>query len=295
MKDSAVSTFKADHEPVIIMFVVTALIKFSELVTGDYKHQYVKEYLESGGSCLELLQIVETDNSISPALVFKIVYHILLSVNTNFLQYQPAAQEACRYLMSTFVPLLNKMLGLNSSVIERKTVLQLLTAVVTSSATLAKDVLLQINFNPTNMELLTKLVNVEDSVRNAFVNFLTAFLVDGQYPTLAVLLEKRGLLTSIIRGLQYDNADSVCMVITALKIHVLENPYVSKTVKMKVFSTPVVKDIVNLYNWKGPKAIVDNKKDKEIRQIEVRTPNLCFYSVLVFIFPSFNQCFFAGR
>lgn len=182
-------------------------------------------------------------------------------------KYQPAAQEACRYLLNTYITLLNKMLSLNSSILERKTVLQLLTAVITISATLAKDVLLQINLNPTNIELLSKSTNVEDSVRSAFINFLTAFLVDGQYPTLAVLLEKRGLLTSIIKGLQYDQADCVCMVITALKNHVLENPLVSKTVKMKVFSTPVVKDIVNLYNWKGPTAIA--AKNKETKTFEV--------------------------
>lgn len=197
------------------------------------------------------------------------MYHLLLTINTSLPQHRPAAEEACRYLMNTFVTLLNKMLSLNSAILERKTVLQLLTAVVTFSATLAKDVLLHINFNPTNIELLTKPVDVEDSVRNAFINFLTAFLVDGQYPTLAVLLEKRGFLSSIIKGLQFDSADCVCMVMTALKIHVLENPFVSKTVKMKVFSTPVVKDIVNLYNWKGPMAIVDNKKNKKVA-FEVR-------------------------
>lgn len=239
------------------------MIKFSEVITCDNKHQYIAEYLTNGGSCLELLRIIETDSTVSPALVFKIVYHLLLSINTSFPEHRPAAQEACRYLLNTFITLINKMLSLNSTILERKTVLQLLTAVATLSAMLAKDVLLQVNFNPTNIELLTKPTDIEDSVRNAFINFLTAFLVDGQYPTLAVLLEKRGFLTSIIKGLQYDTANSACMVITALKVHVLENQFVSKTVKMKVFSTPVVKDIVNLYNWKGPEAIVDDKKKKK--------------------------------
>ncbi|XP_050298339.1 uncharacterized protein LOC126737471 isoform X2 [Anthonomus grandis grandis] len=48
-----------------------------------------------------------------------------------------------------------------------------------------------------------------------------------------------------------------------MKNHILENASVMKTTKMHVFNTGVVKDIVNLYNWKGPdglKALEKNNK-----------------------------------
>lgn len=66
-------------------------------------------------------------------------------------------------------------------------------------------------------------------------------------------------------GLQYDDDNTVCVVITAMKNHILENTAVKKTTKMHVFNTAVVKDIVNLYNWKGLdgfKALDKSNKNK---------------------------------
>lgn len=240
----------------INFFIV--LLNFSKEIKNNEKPDCILDYLDSGGSCLELLQIIESDSTVPPSIIFEIVYYSLLRIHSKYPQHQSSGYEACKYMLNTYLTLFNKMMSLNSSPIERKTALNLLTAAATFSSNLAKDILLQINFNPTNIELLSKRTGTKDTVREAFINFLMAFLVDGYYPTLAVLLEKRGLLTSIIKDLQYDNADCVCLVMTALKNHVLENQFVSKTVKMHTFSTPVVKDIVNLYNWKGPQ--VDKKK-----------------------------------
>lgn len=227
------------------------------------------EYLDSGGSCLDLLQLLETD--VQAVFVFEIVTKVLLAVCAGLFRHETAAQEACRYLLNNHITLLNKMLSLNSSVNERKIVLKLLTVIATVSTALAKDVLLKVNFHQANIEVLSKNTSETNDVRYHFIQFLIAFVVDGQYPTLAVLLEKRGLLTSIMGGLQYDDADCVCLVITALKIHILENPFVSKTVKMKTFNTQVLKNIVNLYNWKGKGHAPDAAKKKQKVQSVSRT------------------------
>lgn len=89
-------------------------------------------------------------------------------------------------------------------------------------------------------------------MRQAFINFVTAFLIENHYPTICILLDKKGLLTSIMSGLKFDRASDVCMVMATLKTSILENPLMGKTQKMKLFNTQVVKDIINLYNWKGP-------------------------------------------
>ena len=145
---------------------------------------------------------------------------------------------------------------------ERVVTLKALTTMVTFSAVLAKDVLLNVNFNPTNLELLTKFGEGKNEARAALIHFITAFLVDGHFPTLSVLLEKKGLMTSIIRGLQFNRTDVVVLLVTAMTNHILENSSVSKTVKMKTFSTPVVKDIVNLYNWEGPAGLQITRNTK---------------------------------
>lgn len=247
---------------------IAGLLRFIQALndTTTNTHDVVCEYLEAGGSCLELLQLLEVGD-VQPCFVFEAVTRVLLAVSAHLSQYRVAAQDACRYLLNSHCTLVNKMLGLNSSGNDRKTVLKLLTVIVTLSTTLAKDVLLKVNFNQANVELLTKNTHETEDVRYFFVRFLTAFVVDGQYPTLMVLLEKKGLLVSIIKGLQYDDADCVCMVMAALKLHILENPFVSKTTKMVTFNTQVVKSIVNLYNWKGKGHAPDAAKKRKISTV----------------------------
>lgn len=97
-------------------------------------------------------------------------------------------------------------------------------------------------------------------VRHAFIHFLIAFLIENHYPTICSLLDKKGLLISIMSGMKFDTADDVCMVMAMFKTSILENPSVGKTQKMKLFNTQVVKDIINLYNWKG----LEGLKNKSI-------------------------------
>ncbi|KAJ8964979.1 hypothetical protein NQ317_006385 [Molorchus minor] len=172
--------------------VEPTLRQFSNAINDPNRHDYAFEYLESGGNCLELLQTLELDSTIPPELVFDLVAHILLKISANYPQYQGPSYEACRYILNNYVTNINKMINLSSTSQERKSCLKLLTAMVTFSSDLAKDVLLHVNFHSTNIELLTKNTGEKDNVRDYFTRFLTAFLVDGNYPTLSTLLEKKG-------------------------------------------------------------------------------------------------------
>lgn len=242
--------------------VFTALQNFLDAIKDSESHDYILEYLENGGSCLELLQVLEQNSAIPPSAVFEIITHILLRISSSYPQYQSSAYESCRYLLNNYITVINKMINMSSTTPERKSCLKLLTAMVAFSPILAKDILMHVNFHSSNVELLTKHTGETDSVRDNFIQFLTAYLVDGHYPALSVLLEKKGFFTSIITGLKFDSADTLCLVVSAMKNFILENPSVSKTAKMKTFNTVVIRDIVNLYNWKGPAGFRALKKNK---------------------------------
>lgn len=261
----------------LIYFLVIALNAFLTVLKEPKKHDYLIEYLDNGGNCLELLHILETDSTVSPVLVFELINFILLKISSSCPQYQSAAYEACRYLISNYISVINKMISLSSTTPERKACLKLITAIVAFSPNLAKDVLINVNFQSANVELLTKNTGENDSVRDHFIRFLTAFLVDGHYPALSVLLEKKGFITSIIKGLQYDSVDTLCIVISAMKNHILENPAVSKTAKMKTFNTIVIRDIVNLYNWKGPQKLNAQRKGKNKSTVSVVVSRFDYY------------------
>lgn len=81
--------------------------------------------------------------------------------------------------------------------------LKLLTAIAALSSNLAKDILVNVKFHSANIELLTKHTGEKNSVRDCFLHFLTAFLVESDLHTLSILLEKSGLLTSVISGEVY--------------------------------------------------------------------------------------------
>lgn len=233
----------------MINFTFLVLNEFMTLI--ETNEDVIFEYLESGGSCTELLQILESEISIHPTIILEAVNRVLLQISLYYEKYQSNAHEACRYILNNYVLLINKMLGFSSSTKERKVVLKILTTIVTFSASVAKDILIHVNLNPANVELLTKYSNDTDSVRDAFIHFVIAYLSEA-YPFVSVLLEKKGLLSNVLKGLQFDLSDTVCLFLNMMKDKLLLNPHVSKTFKMKIFCTPVVRHIINLYNWKGP-------------------------------------------
>ncbi|XP_060522167.1 uncharacterized protein LOC132699461 [Cylas formicarius] len=248
---------------------LSAIKQFLDALKLSTEHDYVYEYLVNGGNCVELLQVLESDSTISPTLVFDLVTDILLRVNLNYPQYKNSTVEACRYLLNNYISVLHKMIGLSSSKEERKSCMKLLTAVAALAPNLAKDILLNVKFHSANIELLIKHTGEKDSVRDMFIHFVTAFLVDGNEHVLCILLERSSLLTSIISGLQYDSSETLCIVITAMKNYILENGSVSKTTKMKVFNTSAIKDIVNLYNWRGPEGLTNlQKNNKSIFEVD---------------------------
>lgn len=102
------------------ILLISALSEFSSTLASSPKHDYVFDYLRDGGNCLELLQTLEQDSAVPPAVVFDLITHVLLGITSKHGQYQNSAYEACRYLINNFLPVVHKMLGLSSTKEERK-------------------------------------------------------------------------------------------------------------------------------------------------------------------------------
>lgn len=71
-----------------------------------------------------------------------------------------------------------------------------------------------------------------------------------------------GLLTSIIPGLLYDSSNTVHLVLTTLQNTILMNMSISKTAKLRTFSTAVVRSLLTLYDWKGPLKWIPTRKNQ---------------------------------
>lgn len=181
---------------------------------------------------------------------------------------QSSAEEACRHLINTHLASVHLMLSAQSRAKNRKIVLKLLAAIVSLGGTLPRELLNHLSFHSQLLDVLVTHLKPTDpqSVRTCFIHFILAFLIDGTASDIRALLEKRGVLSSIFAGLAYDYSDIVQLVLTTVKKYILENPIITKTTKLHVFSTPVVQGLVNLYNWKGPKNWPGNKKQKVLTE-----------------------------
>lgn len=219
----------------------------------------IKEYLESDAGLEEILKCVNVNDKKNLALAttaFSAVRIILMRILSDLPQFYVKAEVGCRYLLRAFLPIINTMLSLNSNAHQRKIVLRLLTAVVTVSSELAHEVAVQVTLSPPVLELLVKHSQAPEgkhSVRSCFIHYLLSFFVSGSDFTIRLLLDKKGYINSIIPGLMYDSADMVVLVLATLRSKVLENPSVSKTNKLRTFSVPVIRSLIGLYEWKGPK------------------------------------------
>lgn len=196
-----------------------------------------------------------------------------------------SAEEACRCLINSHLSSIHSMLSSQSAARDRRIVLKLLAAVVSLGKTFPRELLNHLSLHQELVEALTAHSKPTDrqSVRTCFIYFLLSFLPEGNYQDVRALLEKRGVFSSIFSGLIYDHPDLVQLVLTTARQHILENSKITKTTKLHVFSTPVIKSIVQLYNWKGPNNWKKHVKElsaenvdpsqKEVRDCDILNDN----------------------
>ncbi|XP_008209600.1 nucleolar pre-ribosomal-associated protein 1 [Nasonia vitripennis] len=245
----------------------STLQKFITLCSQNNKKDLAAEYLQAGGSVLEILRLLDSSekkNINNASTVFAAMHIAIMKILAQYPQMQSSAEEACRHLINTHLASIHLMLSAQSKPKNRKIVLKLLAAVVSLGGTLPRELLNHLSFHSQLLEVLVTHSKPTDpqSVRTCFIHFILAFLIDGTASDVRALLEKRGVLSSIFAGLTYDYSNVVQLVLTTVKKYILENPIITKTTKLHVFSTPVVQGLVNLYNWKGPKNWPGHKKQK---------------------------------
>lgn len=170
------------------------------------------------------------------------------------------------------MPTVEIMVSENSGPRHRKIILKLLTSMVTLNPDLGIEVLNQAPLTPKHLQHIVEKSNYKekDNVRTAFVHFMTSFLVDGHLPLIKALLEKQGLLALVIPGLIQDEAEAVLMFLNIMKKNVIENGFISKSLKLKTFSHQVLHNIFKLFSWKGPPELsheVRNESRPEIMSL----------------------------
>ncbi|KAI5634914.1 nucleolar pre-ribosomal-associated protein 1 domain-containing protein [Phthorimaea operculella] len=232
----------------------------------DNREDYLLQYLKVGGNSHEILCQISQDNKKNLTLAtpaFHLFHLIILKVQSSMPHLISVTEEACRYFLNTFMPTVEIMISENSGPRHRKIILKLLTSMVTLNPDLGIEVLNQAPLTPKHLQYITEKVNYKekDNVRTAFVHFMTSFLVDGHLPLIKALLDKQGLLPLVIPGLIQDEAEAVLMFLNILKKNVIDNTFISKSLKLKTFSHQVLHNLFKLFSWKGPPELSNESRN----------------------------------
>ncbi|XP_012219592.2 nucleolar pre-ribosomal-associated protein 1 [Linepithema humile] len=240
-----------------------ALRKFVTICKENKERNLAAEYLNAGGNVHEILKLLDSSdkNIINAGTVFSAINILLIRILAEYPQCQKSAVEACRYLLNSHMSIVHSMLSSKSNVKQRRVVLKLLAALVSLDSSLARELLVHLSLQQQTLESLIEHTKPKDqqNIRTCFIHFVFAFLVEGSTPVIRALLDKRSLLSCIFAGMLYDSKDVVSLILTTIKTYVLENTSISKTMKLHVFSTSTVLNLVSLYNWKGPSNWPKNK------------------------------------
>ncbi|KAI4472819.1 hypothetical protein M0804_015592, partial [Polistes exclamans] len=240
---------------------------FVTVCTDNKKKDLASEYLSAGGNILEVLRLLDSSdkkNTSKASVVFTAINILIMKILADFPQNLSSAEEACRHLINSYMSFVHSMLSAQSSAKQRKVVLKLLTAIVSLGGSLPRELIAHLPVQPKAIEMLVQHAKPSDSqnVRTCYIHFILSFLIEGNVSVIRSLIDKREALTNIFPGLIYDKPEIINLLLVSLKKYILENPGISKTLKLHVFSTPVVQSLISLYNWKGPTNWARDKRSK---------------------------------
>lgn len=269
------------------------------LQLSEKRPQLVGKYLEKRGKPLELaeaLERIDKNNIWHVSYVCDALQLVLLEIQSNKCDLMESAVYASRYFLKSHSTIIDSLLQSTSGV-HKKIALKLLTVMVCVEPSVGRLILSsypllsstnEINkflshsqhelnsnndsVNTDNGKSYSKGEKVE-TVRQCYIHFVLAYLVDGNTLLIRNILDRASIIQSIIAGLMYDDATTVCVVMATLQKYVLECFEISKTKKIHVFDVNCCKSLTRLYDWRGPTGLLTseqkNKKNDESLNAEL--------------------------
>lgn len=235
---------------------------------AETRPQIVAKYIEKRGKPLEFaeaLERVDKTNILHIAYICDALQLVIMEILSNQRNHMESAVHASRFFLKSHGSLVELLLK-SPQFHHRKIALKLLTAIVCVEPQLGRQVLSSYDilsnvktisqFLSNSQFELQQNAHVKDyeSVRKCFIHFVLSYLVDGNTLLIRNILDRGSLIRALAAGLVYDDAVTVCVVLSTLKKYVLECAEISKTKKIHVFDLDCCKSFVRLYDWKGPRA-----------------------------------------
>ncbi|XP_059475796.1 nucleolar pre-ribosomal-associated protein 1 [Neocloeon triangulifer] len=272
----------------------TELKLFAKLLNEKEENDgddYIKEYIDAGGSAREILEALSQFRHAEPGsamAALKILTILFLKTLREYPEKQVEAEEVALQLIQTAAPFLNSLLISKHRPPNVVTGLKLLTAMVSLSPKVGKEVLRVISLGKDEIWFLTSHGNKPNErgnvhIRKNYLFFLMAFLIDKDSNIIQLLMAKENVVGSALLGLMHDAAPIVNLILTTLRSNVIENLNVVKRLKQSAFNTRVLEALVTLYEWQGQSKLNRYRKKKKIETASEEELHLVQESIHAFL------------
>ncbi|CAH2219289.1 Hypothetical predicted protein [Pelobates cultripes] len=267
------------QDPQTIQKGLEQFLNLSRALPSSDLYDVVEGYIKISVECIEILKLLEGEKRIESELmlIFQVLEAILLRTASDLSHLNVAGVNIVKQMLNTHMKTLYASLY---SVTYRmsRICLNLLSAMVTQGPECARDVFSHFDFHNKCLPSLLKKRDKQGrpDVRMAYIQFALSFLISGDNATIVQIIELKDFIGDIFcTGIREDRISSINLLLSLLETKVIHNKVITKTHKMRFFTSAILKNIASLYRWNGivdvsTEDVKDTKDSQEAGKIMVR-------------------------
>ncbi|XP_053312783.1 nucleolar pre-ribosomal-associated protein 1 [Spea bombifrons] len=242
-------------------------------------YDVVEGYIKISVECIEILKLLDGERrpENENMIIFQVLEAILLRTASDLSHLNVAGVNIVKTMLNSHMKIIYASVY---SVTHRmsRICLNLLSAMVTQGPECARDVFSHFDFNNKFLPGLLKKRDKQGrpDVRMAYIQFALSFLISGDNTTIVQVLELKDFIGEIFStGVKEDRISIVNLLLSLLGTKVVHNKVITKTQKVRFFTSVMLNHIASLYRWNGIVDVstedVKNVKDtKEAGKVMVR-------------------------
>ncbi|XP_049623804.1 nucleolar pre-ribosomal-associated protein 1-like, partial [Suncus etruscus] len=232
-----------------------AFISAAKKLPREDAYDVVEGYIKISVECSEIFQLLSGEKrpESEMLLIYQALEAILLRTASDLSHLHMVGTSIVKKLLGSHMKLLGESLYASGYRMSRAC-LSLLAAMVSQGPEAARDVSGHLDLNK---KTLYTLVTKRDSkgapdVRQAYIQFALSFLVTGDSSTVVQVLELKEFIPCIFSsGIKEDRISTINILLSTLKTKVVHSKNITKTQKVRFFSSQLLHHIASLYNWNG--------------------------------------------
>ncbi|XP_063812468.1 nucleolar pre-ribosomal-associated protein 1 [Pseudophryne corroboree] len=227
----------------------------SRKLPSPHLYDVVEGYLKISVECVEILKLLDGERrpDSETILIFQALEAILLRTASDLSHLSVAGVNIVKKMLDTHMKLIYASVYSETHRVSR-ICFNLLSAMVTQGQDCARSVFSHFDFNNKFLPGLLKKRDKQGrpDVRLACIQFALSFLICGDNTTITQVLELKDFFGVIFStGLKEDRISTINLLLSLLQTKVIHNKAITKTQKLRFFTSVILNHIASLYRWSG--------------------------------------------